>query len=299
MQIIPFTDTDTWLQNRSQDITSTEVSALFGLSPYLTEFELYWRKKNKIYVTIEQTVRMKWGTRLQDSIAKGIAEDNTWSIRPMTEYIRDPELRLGASFDYNVNGTGILEIKNVDSLQFKEGWLIDGDNLEAPPHIELQVQTQLAISRLSYAYIGALIGGNNVKLIKREPNQKIIDSIKTRVSNFWANVESGKEPLPNFEKDAEFISSIYNRSEKGKILDISGDETFTEIAKKYKENTNEIKRLNLTKDALKAEMLIKINDAEKAIGNGFSISAGIIPSSELSFKREEYRSFKVNWKKEK
>ena len=29
----------------------------------------------------------------------------------------------------------ILEIKNVDSLAFKEGWIVDGEDVQAPPHI--------------------------------------------------------------------------------------------------------------------------------------------------------------------
>ena len=87
-----------WLALRLEDITSTEVSALFNLSPYQTEFELWHRKKNKEIVTIEANQRMKWGTRLQDSIARGIAEDNGWNVRRMDEYVRIPELRIGSSF---------------------------------------------------------------------------------------------------------------------------------------------------------------------------------------------------------
>ena len=33
-----------WLKARTEDITSTEVSALFGISPYTTAFELWHRK---------------------------------------------------------------------------------------------------------------------------------------------------------------------------------------------------------------------------------------------------------------
>src|SRR3990172_11795006 len=109
-----------WLSLRMKDITSTEISALFGISPYSTEFELWHRKKNKLYVDFEETERMTWGLRLQNAIAKGIAEDQGWKVRRMNEYIRIPELRIGASFDFSIEGKdiepGILEIKNVDSL---------------------------------------------------------------------------------------------------------------------------------------------------------------------------------------
>ena len=45
-ETIPVTDKQSWLQARLQDVTSTEVSALYDLSPYRTEFDLYQEKKN-------------------------------------------------------------------------------------------------------------------------------------------------------------------------------------------------------------------------------------------------------------
>ena len=136
-----------WLRLRLRDVTSTEVSALFGLNPYITEFELWHQKKNQEIVNFEIGERGKWGKRLEGIIAAGIAEDEGWRIRRMDEYIRQEEKFMGASFDFEIlDDEGILEVKNVDSFIFKDGWIVDGDNLEAPPHIELQVQSQLAVS---------------------------------------------------------------------------------------------------------------------------------------------------------
>ncbi len=49
---------------RVQDITSSEISALFGLSPYKTAFELYHEKRAGEVMRIEENTRMKWGKRL-------------------------------------------------------------------------------------------------------------------------------------------------------------------------------------------------------------------------------------------
>ena len=65
----PITDKQSWLENRLLDVTSTEVSALFNLNPYQTEFELYHQKKDKVVVAISDNERMAWGRRLEDSIA--------------------------------------------------------------------------------------------------------------------------------------------------------------------------------------------------------------------------------------
>ncbi|MCK5561232.1 MAG: YqaJ viral recombinase family protein, partial [Thermoplasmata archaeon] len=159
-QIINPSNEKEWLELRTQDITSTEIGALFGISPYVTEYELWHRKKNQTIVDFEENERMKWGTLLQDSIAAGIAEEQGWQIRRMDEYIRGSELRLGSSFDFSIEpdeankDKALLEIKNVDSLIFKQQWLKNEETgkLEAPLHIEIQVQHQLLVSGRQYAY---------------------------------------------------------------------------------------------------------------------------------------------------
>src|SRR3990167_5628915 len=99
--IKPTSEAD-WLSLRTLDITSTEISALFGCSPYSTAFELWHRKKSGVIVQLKENERMFWGTKLQDAIAAGIAEEQGWAIRRMNEYIRNAELRIGSSFDFAI-----------------------------------------------------------------------------------------------------------------------------------------------------------------------------------------------------
>lgn len=310
--IIP-TDENHWKELRSKDVTSTESAALFGCSPYLTKFELWWRKKNSLIVGIEENVRMKWGNRLQDAIANGVAEDNGWQIRPMKEYISIPELRMGASFDYAIEGgvesetkegeaylqRGILEVKNVDSLVFKDGWIVSGDEVEAPPHIEIQVQQQLAVSGREFAYIAALIGGNKVVLVRRDPQPKIIEAIKSKVAEFWDSIEANREPAPDFNLDSEFITKLCSYASPGKVLDITGDETALKNAQRYRGLGEEIKARESERDAIKAEFLRRIQDSEKVIGGLFTISAGIVGPAHVEYDRAGYRSFKISWRKQK
>jgi len=80
IQTIEIQNQHQWLTERAKDVTSTEVSALFGLSPYLTEFELFHQKRDAVVVKIEPNERMKWGNRLESAIAQGAAEDMGWNI---------------------------------------------------------------------------------------------------------------------------------------------------------------------------------------------------------------------------
>jgi putative phage-type endonuclease len=289
---------DHWLELRTRDLTSTETPALFGCSPYITEFELAHRKRQGVVVKIEESERMKWGNRLQDAIAYGIAEDQGWTIRRMEEYMRDPTVRIGASFDYAIGEEGLLEIKNVDALAFRDGWLVHDDgSIEAPPHIEIQVQTQLAVSERKFAYIGALVGGNRVVLIKREPDQGTIDAIRSKANFFWSILAAGKEPEPNFEKDAAFIVSLMQRAEPGKILSAKGDANFATLAQRYRDLGQTEKQIKEEREAVKAKLLLAIGDAEKVLGDDFTVSAGVVGPARVEYDREGYRNFRISWKK--
>ena len=308
------TDKKHWLECRTKDITSTEIAGLFGFSPYTTEFEIWHTKKAGTIVEIAGNERMKWGTALQDAIAAEIAKEQGWTIRRMDEYMRDTDLRAGASFDFSIENlrivsvpddmlgkpTGLLEIKNVDSLAFRDGWTEDdAGNIEAPLHIEIQVQHQLMVSGRAFAYLGALVGGNRLVLIKRDRNEAVITSIKIKIKDFWASIESNTPPKPNFERDAKFISTLYNYADPGKLLDVRENEDFMNMAREHKRLGDIAKDAETKREALKAQMIMVIGDAEKIEGGEFSISAGIIGECEVAYTRKAYRNFKPTWRKQK
>jgi len=307
MKIHKFKTKDQWLNLRLQDVTSTEVSALFGLSPYMTEFELWHRKKNKEIVILEDNERMTWGTRLEQAIAEGIADDNSWLVHPFKDYARHDTIRAGSSFDYmvaipNEAGDsmieGLLEIKNVDSLQFRNKWIIeDGKVIEAPPHIELQCQHQLMITGYPFLYLGALVGGNSVTIIKRTPDEKIISAMKSKIIKFWNSIEHNIEPSPDFIKDAEYISEIYGYAEPGKVID--GTDEIEKLVVKYTEAAAMAKASDQIKMAAKAELLTKIGDAEKVYSDKYTISAGVTGPVQMNYERKGFRNFRVYLKKEK
>ena len=59
IETIQIQDRDQWLAERVKDVTSTEVSALYGLNPYKSEFELFHEKRDGQIVQIQQNERMK------------------------------------------------------------------------------------------------------------------------------------------------------------------------------------------------------------------------------------------------
>lgn len=297
IETIQPTDEKHWLSLRSKLVTSTEVAALFGCSPWVSLFELWHRKHDNLEVEFDKNERVTWGLRLEKAIADGVAEDEGLTIRRMTEFIQDTDLRLGASFDYAIGDDGILEIKNVDGLQFNQKWEVDGDNIEEPLHIACQVQTQLMLSKRKYVLLRPLVGGNRIMKVRREADPIVHDAIRTKVKEFWRSIDAHEEPKPDFVKDADFIARLYSFAQPGKVF--NADEQISKLAFKYKAAATEAKAATEKKDAAKAEILTLIGDSEKVIGETFSISAGLVGPTHVEYDREGFRNFRINWKKEK
>ena len=288
---IPITDEQSWLENRLLDITSTEVSALYDLSPYQTEFELYHQKKEKHVVRLEENERMTWGKRLEDSIAHGAAETMGWNISKFDVYMSNPETRMGSSFDYKINktesmvgmpmygGAGILEIKNVDGVAYRKNWKDDGNgNIEAPEHIELQIQHQMEVSGINWCALVALVGGNTQKIVFRKRDRAIGEDLTKKVAEFWGKMKAGTPPNIDYLKDAEYIiKTLHNQADAGVMLD--ADEDLDRLIDEYNTTNKELHSLSKAKDSIKAQILERSQKASKIFSKYGTISCGMSKES--------------------
>jgi putative phage-type endonuclease len=267
-----------WLAERAKDVTSTEVSALFGLSPYLTEFELFHQKRDGVTVKFEPNERMKWGNRLESAIAHGAAEDMGWNIAKFNVYMRDKAARIGSSFDFEIkssaNGPGILEVKNVDWVQYQKSWIDDGNgNIEAPEHIELQVQHQMEIADYDWCAIVALVGGNEQKIVLRNRDRDIGKSIRERTGEFWNRVQSNTAPSADYTRDAEFIiKQLHRNSIDGLVAEANAE--LEDMIKQYEFVRKEASDLEKIKEQKRAEILDRIGLTSKVLTSFGSLSTG-------------------------
>lgn len=315
-----------WLAMREVDLTSTEVSALFGCSPYLTEYELFHRKTGQVVADFDNdNERMKWGRRLEAAIAEGVAEDAGLIIEPFKTYGRITERRMGSSFDFKIvglrddwsgderfrdlfreHGPGIMEVKNVDGLAFKRGW-IDDDELEAPPHIELQVQHQMEVADLDWALMAPLVGGNTPRPAARVRDRDIGELITAKVAEFWRRVDEGRSPEPDFEQDGKTIGQLYLNS-NGQSVDMSDNTYLATLCAEHRQASAAEADAKKRKDALKAEMLTIIGESAKVKVGEFAISAGTVADNEGTLitsamvgqrmgGRRGYRSFRLTEKR--
>jgi putative phage-type endonuclease len=290
---------EAWLAMRQDDVTSTEISALFGVSPYKRPYRLWHDKVHpETREEVKENARMKWGLRLEEAAARGIAEDEGFAIRRFPYYCRDEEARLGASYDYEVldGQDAVLEVKTVGVDQ-RATWILEPGREEAPPHIELQLQQQMMLAGKSRGIIGALIGGNEVVVIRREANEKIRDGIRKLAAVFWQQVDTGQEPEVDWHLDAQDIIDLRQDVQDGLVYNGEGNELLDELVAAYREAGAREKAAAGDKRAAKAQILTIIGEAEKVLGLGWSISAGITQKAEHMVSATQYRNFRVNNRK--
>lgn len=249
-----------WLAERAKDVTSTQVAALFGVSPYLTEFELWHQKRNGIVEAFEENNRTRWGSRLERTIAEMFAEDYALQeLHKLNVYMRRGGLRLGASFDFaafDISAQMVLvECKNVDFLEWREKWT----DTEAPAHIELQVQTQLLLSGYRRAFIVALVGGNTLVVHERTPDAEVQAKIIDKVAAFWTSVDAGIEPTPDFVRDAERVLAMNSRSDDAVWLDAENDPELLALIEQWRA----AKAASETIKPLQAQIALLIGSASK------------------------------------
>ena len=313
-QIITPENNTAWLQLRTADVTSTESAALFGMSPYITRFELWHNKRGGLQSAFTTNERMDWGNALEDAIARKLAADHGWTVEPLKDYYRLPELRIGSSFDYVItnlpDGPEHLEIKNVDRFAYKDGWIEDDFGLQAPEHIEMQVQHQMLVSGFKRSNIGALVGGNTGIVIKRERDDEVIAAIKSKIAAFWKSVDHGQEPEPVMPADVDAVMRLNQYAQPGKILDASNDANIAMLVAKIKDAKTIKANADEDEKRYKAELFEAIGDAERVLINGWTLNASQVadtPPTVITADmvgqtyggRSGYRGLRITKRKEK
>lgn len=278
IQVLQPADEAEWLAMRRQDVTSTETAALFGLSPYTTEFEVWHQKKSGEKVAFHETERMTWGKRLEPTIAQGVAEDQGWVVEPFKTYVRDDEARMGSSFDFRIidakNGDGILEIKNVDRIAFAKGWIEhESGEIEAPEHIEMQVQHQMEVSGLSWAVIAALVGGNELKLAHRKRDRAVGKAIRQRIAAFWESIDANDPPRPDYERDYDRI--VRSGLDEVTGLAVDADEDIESMLRDLVAAQKARKEAEAAERAAKAMILERVGSASKVRSSIGTLSCGV------------------------
>lgn len=265
-----------WLAWRRQDVTASAVGGLFGCHPYTTALRLYVEKSGVEFDEKENNA-MKRGRWLEPAVAKAVSElEPEWKLEAPGIYLRDPELRLGATPDFFIryaNDLGVLQCKTCAPSVYEREWL---GGTEIPFWIQLQTLTEMMLSEAEFGAVAVmLVDPHNIdcKILEVPRHHGAEAKITAAVKQFWLDVENGREPDADYGKDAELIKLLAPREVEGKTVDLSGSNELPTLLEQREQIMQSIKDYETRKEEIETQLRFQMRDAERAVGiDGWSIS---------------------------
>lgn len=242
MGSIPVKDEDHWRALRQAHVGSSDIAALFGVSPWTSIWRL-WHEKRGTLPHDEGTEVMRAGQHFEPAIASYAQEKWDLRLRKVRRYFEaDDSKGLGSSLDYEEFGAGeFIPTELKFAFYSRDQWEFDGDIItDAPIYYLLQVQAQLACTGASRAQLIAWLDGTLRRMVI-EPRPVLIAAIKERVAEFWDSIDKNIEPP--FDKLADTMDMASLAAASGmKTLDLSDNEAFRNISGSYHMAKAELKK---------------------------------------------------------
>lgn len=245
VEILHAANRSAWLAARGQDVTASQVAALFtdgdgrGIHPYTSLYEL-WHGKAGNLPPVAETDAMVRGTEFEEVAVRYIRRQHPdWLIQYNAAdltYYRDPALRLGATPDLIVDhperGRGVIQIKTMALSRYRAEWR-DEDGEERPPlWIELQASLERhLVPDAKWSAVAAFaIGGQfdvllPVPIIEVPVVDGLVETMGRKSLAFWRSIEAGKSPSPDFGRDGDVIAAAHAHEVPDDALDLTADAT--------------------------------------------------------------------------
>lgn len=279
-----------WHELRKQHVGASESAALFGMLPWLTQWQLFMQKKGRLpEPDLDEVKHIKQGKLFEPAIAAWAAEKFGIKLNKVHRYrTADDCPGMGASLDYEQVGTGVripTEIKWV--LRTGEHWEYEGDTITlAPDYYLIQGQHQLGTGTESHGQLIAFINGD-VRRMVYERRPAIIGAIKERIAGFWSLIADDIEPAIDFKADAD---AVMRYAALMPVRSVEMTEDMQRLAKRAMWMAGFAKRAEEAGDAAKAELAHRMLEAAKAAGandedgkvicegGGYKISSSLVPA---------------------
>jgi len=268
------TDRDSWLALRSLDLTASDIGAAVGIDPYKSRLALYAEKTGLLLPQADNNA-MRRGRWLEAAVLSAIREENPdWEVRPAGIYLRDPQLRLGATPDAlaatDQPGVTNIQCKVVNRPSFERDWAAG-----PPLHYQLQTLTEGMLLRADQSLIAALvIDTYSAELYlypvpRHEAAEARVEAIAIR---FWEDVAAGRMPPVDYARDEETIAALYPQSVPEPVLDLSSDNRMPDLLDLRERLKVEQGNAEACLREVETEIKAKLGEHERATLPGWNIS---------------------------
>lgn len=301
VEVIRPADRAAWLAARRKDVTASDVAAVAGADPRRSPLQVFAEKTGAV-AEQEDSAVMRRGRWLEAAVIEALQDTYpTWTIKRAGVYLRDPEIRIGATPDAVAEipdrpGVVNVQCKVVARPRFEAEW----EDGRPPLKFELQTLCEGMLLDAETNLVAALVVNTyTAELVVHEvprhaPAERRIRDI---VSLFWAGVEQGVRPAPVFSQDADIIEALYPRAEAGCVLDLSGDNMLPVILAERAELKARMKADEARVSAIDTEIKAKLGDAEAADLPGWKLTWKTQTRAEKLVPASEFRVLRVTDKR--
>ena len=203
-----------WLDYRRRGIGGSDVSAIFGTSPFRTARDLYYDKLNIASVEDDEGnwVAMEMGHLLEPLVAKIFERKTGYRVYQIKKMFQHPQYPwMLADVDYFVElpdgTTAILENKTTN-YNARDNWWMNGKET-VPVYYESQGRHYMAVTDLDRCFFCCLYGNNEEEVIIREVKRDFEYEAEMVFLEqyFWENHVQRHVPPPYTESGALIIES--------------------------------------------------------------------------------------------
>jgi predicted phage-related endonuclease len=259
---------------RAHDLTASDLAAAIGESPYKTALELYAEKTGHLMPKGE-TPLMRRGKLLEPVAVAMLREEHPdWDIKyPLNVYLRDPDLRLGATPDALITTDDIAfvnaQIKVVNRREFEANWI------PGPPlHYVLQTTAEAMLLDAAASMLVVLVvdyAGLDLYTFDIDRHPQAEEQIRAHVRAFWDNVATGRRPVADLQRDAPTLAALYPQAQAEPVIDLSGENALPQMLERLAAVKAQSKALEAEADEIETFVKDKLGASESALLPGWRI----------------------------
>jgi predicted phage-related endonuclease len=283
-----------WLDWRRGALTASDIGAVEGVDPYKTPLRVYAEKTTGGEDV--DNAQMRRGRLFEIAAVDYLREAHpTWRIeRPAAFYV-DVDVGLGCTpdaFAWDEDGRLInCQIKVISAPVF-ERW--DG---KPPKSYMYQTACENLLTQADAGILAVLVISTfDAELVEFDVprHQGAERRFYDIAREFWTNIRNGVVPAPNYEKDSELITALYPPSpEVPAPLDLAADNRIGQVLEERDNLKGLIKEAEGQVKALDAEIVDKLQGAERANAAGWKISYTITHRKEFTVPAKDFPSLRV------
>lgn len=276
-------DREAWLDERRNSIGASEAATVLGLNPFETRLELFLKKTGMAPETAS-TEAMELGHKLEpviDELYQSETGRSTRNLGPFTIQRNAQFPWMHATLDRLINPCegrempGDLQCKSVGS-HMRRSWEDDYGERCSPLYVQVQVQHELAVTKMEWGSIAAMFGGKyfvddcGIPIVigadefwhcDVERNDDFIELLIEKCSEFMDCVHADIPPEPTPD-DGKALQLLYPRQVVGKTIQLPTEATA--IDSRIQRLKARAKRTREMLDQAENDLKSMIGDAERA-----------------------------------